>query len=100
MCALERFCTKNSGIGSSFVSPMISMLLLSFIIYEEATNKISIARYGLVIFGMAAIASTLIRWALFEKSSLNIFLLGQHSHFGLLQSDSSYQWIQDHYHRK
>lgn len=34
---------------------------------------------------------------LFDKNRLNLFLLGQYSHFGLLMTDSSYHWMQHQY---
>ena len=34
---------------------------------------------------------------LFDKDRLNLFLLGQYSHFGLLMTDSSYYWMQHNY---
>lgn len=51
-------------------------------------------RWAFILFLAIALA---IRRFLFEKDSLNLFLLGQYSHFGLLQSDASYEWITTHY---
>jgi len=50
----------------------------------------------LVLFGLV-ITSIVICGALFEKDTLNIFKLGQSSHYGLLQTDNSYKWIADTY---
>ena len=49
------------------------------------------------IFLFLAVLSVFIRGYLFEKDSINLFLLGQYSHFGLLMTDSSLLWIKDYY---
>ena len=49
------------------------------------------------IFLALTAASVAVRAWLFEVNSLNLFRLGQYSHFGLLMTDSSYGWIQEHF---
>lgn len=48
-------------------------------------------------FGFLVVVSILIRGYIFEKDSINLFLLGQYSHFGLLMTDSSMLWLKDYY---
>lgn len=50
-----------------------------------------------VIFGLLVIVSVGIRASLFEESSINLFKLGQYSHFGLLMDDLTRQWVESYY---
>jgi len=79
-------------------------ILLSFIIglgkaglKKTKTDGLTLAFRLRWVFLALTIASMAIRALLFEPNSLNLFRLGQYSHFGLLQTDISYSWIQGFY---
>jgi peptidoglycan/LPS O-acetylase OafA/YrhL len=61
------------------------------------SNPVTLAYRLRWTFFSLVLISIAIRGFLFEESTLNIFRLGQFSHFGLLMSDGSYQWIQQVY---
>ena len=60
-------------------------------------DKEGLAKALRLVFFALVIASIVICGSLFEKDTLNIFKLGQSSHYGLLQTDNSYKWIADTY---
>jgi len=62
--------------------------------HEAAINTAFRLRWAFLFLTVAAIS---IRAFLFEKDSINIFKLGQYSHFGLLMTSSSYDWIKEVY---
>lgn len=49
------------------------------------------------VFFLLVVTSIAIRAYVFDKDTINIFLLGQNSHFGLLMTDTSYKWFQSTY---
>lgn len=41
--------------------------------------------------------SLYIRYSLYDKETLNLVKMGQYSHFGLVVTPSTYEWIKDHF---
>lgn len=75
------------------------MALFSIFCGKEITGVDAAYRMRWIFF-LLIVVSIVIRGYLFEKDSLNIFLLGQNSHFGLLMSDNSRVWMEETYGRK
>ena len=50
-----------------------------------------------VAFGVLVVLSICIRASLFEVNTLNLFRLGQYSHFGLLMDDETRRWVESYY---
>jgi peptidoglycan/LPS O-acetylase OafA/YrhL len=75
----------------------IALVLLVAAVRSSSAGVESWARRLRWILAGAVAAAVAIRAYLFERASLNIFLLGQSSHLGLLQTDSSYRWLADQY---
>ena len=63
----------------------------------KPADSVTLAKRLRLVFLFLTAVSVLIRAMLFEVNSLNLFRLGQYSHFGLLMTDSSYSWIKDTY---
>ena len=64
---------------------------------KSLLSKQNMAKRFRWVFFILLIVSLAIRGYLFDKDRLNLFLLGQYSHFGLLMTDSSYHWMQHQY---
>ena len=64
---------------------------------SSPSNALALAYRLRWLFLALTAASVAIRAALFEVNTLNLFKLGQYSHFGLLMTDLSYGWISDTY---
>jgi peptidoglycan/LPS O-acetylase OafA/YrhL len=64
---------------------------------KSLLSKEAMAKRFKLIFFILLIISLFIRGYLFDEKRLNLFLLGQYSHFGLLMTDSSYKWMQYNY---
>lgn len=75
----------------------VLLLLLVGALRGGGGSASDVARSLRWVLGAAVAGAVAIRASLFEKSTLNIFLLGQHSHFGKLQTDSSYRFLAERY---
>lgn len=64
---------------------------------SEHENGVHLANRLRWVFLILTAISIGIRAYLFEVDSINLFKLGQYSHFGLLMTDNSYAWIQNYY---
>lgn len=71
----------------------VAMLLLAGLLrrFTKVGDTEGLAKALRIVLFVAAVASVAICAALFEENSLNIFKLGQASHYGLLQTDNSYK---------
>jgi len=64
---------------------------------QDLTYRVRLALRMRWLFLALVIGSVILRGLLFEKDSLNLFKLGQYSHFGSLMTPGSYAWIRDYY---
>lgn len=63
---------------------------------KRVTGRVD-AHHLRIVFFVWLVVSLATRAFLFEENSLNIFRLGQYSHFGLLMTDNSRKWIEQRF---
>mmetsp|Transcript_7385 Transcript_7385/g.16932 ORF Transcript_7385/g.16932 Transcript_7385/m.16932 type:complete len:432 (-) Transcript_7385:3-1298(-) len=84
---------------SNAVDFQCSLILFGLIgvLQSRIKDRVALAKTLRDVLLVLFFASMVICGVLFKADSLNIFLLGQYSHYGLLQTDSSYRWLADTY---
>lgn len=84
-------CLINLGTA------IYGILLLVKYLHKGSVDASTFAKRIRWLFLILTIVSVGIRAMIFEENHINLVKFGQVSHFGVLQSTESYNWIHEHY---
>lgn len=73
----------------------VVLFILMKLVASLCGSKDRLIRIMRIIFFLLIIIAIIIRGAAFDKDSVNMVMLGQYFHFGLLQPRSSYTWMEE-----